>query len=102
MRYVVQTATETSQVNPDNGRSSLVLTNKVTIPCQSHKEASEITDGFNSIPGRQAWAGVEYYGEGGQKFLLSFSDVYEIASLATRLDRDGVRASHKFEAIAAE
>ena len=86
MRYIVQTVTETSHVNPDNGQSSLALVNKVTIPCQSYKEASEIADGFNSIPGRRAWAGVEYYNEGGQKFLLSFSDVYEIAALANRLE----------------
>jgi len=85
MRYIVQTAVEMSQVDRETGRARLILSDKVTIPCQSHKEASEIADGFNSIPGRRAWAGVEHYSEGGVKLLLSFADVHGLSRLAKEL-----------------
>jgi len=85
MRYVVQTATEFLSSDNREAKPAMTLINKVTVPCQSADEAKEIADGFNTIPGRRAWAGIEHYTTGGVKIVLSFDDVHDIARAAKEL-----------------
>jgi len=83
MRHIVQTAIERHAIDK-NDRSSLHLTDKVTIGCQSAKEACDIADTLQFIPNRRVFAGVELYTEGGVKIVLSYRDIHDIA----RLTRD--------------
>jgi len=83
MQYICQTAIVSYHKDANNpNRMHRVVGGKVTIPCQSKREACDMADMFVLSPDRIAFAGVQYYTEGGEKLLLSFNDLNQLASLA--------------------
>jgi len=80
MRHVVVTQIETIKGKGDT--STRYLSDKAIVGCRTANEAQEIADGFNSIPDRIAFAGVELHTQGGIKVILSYADVADIARAA--------------------